>query len=135
MRAYIAVNYSKKEYLSEELCVITTTLEEFGIQSIVFVNTYQHTSIDDEKTMMQQALADIDQCDWLIAETSYKGIGIGVEAGYAKAKNKPVIYMRKKDAEHSSTVSGISDFQIIYTDMEDLKKQLINVIQVLRSNY
>lgn len=80
---------------------------------------------------MQQAMKDIDRCDLLIAETSDKGIGIGIEVGYAKAKNKPVIYVRHNTAEHSATVSGISDFQIVYVDAEDLKKQLSGVLKLL----
>ncbi|MEO5581154.1 MAG: nucleoside 2-deoxyribosyltransferase [Saprospiraceae bacterium] len=74
---------------------------------------------------------DIDHCDILIAETSNKGIGIGVEVGYAKAKGKPVIYIRQKDAEHSTTVSGISDFQMIYSDSNNLKNQLTDIINQL----
>jgi nucleoside 2-deoxyribosyltransferase len=71
---------------------------------------------------------DIRRCDIFIAETSKKGIGIGVEAGYAKAKGKPVIYIRQKDAEHSTTVGGISDFQIFYVDTIDLRIQLAKII-------
>ena len=41
---------------------------------------------------MKQATADIDKCDILIAETSDRGIGIGIEVGYAKAKKKPIFY-------------------------------------------
>ena len=79
--------------------------------------------------MMQQAMRDIDHCDVLIAETSHKGIGIGIEVGYAKAKGKPVIYLRHQDAEHSTTVSGISDFQIAYSDTNDLQKQLCGILK------
>jgi len=78
--------------------------------------------------MMKQAMKEIDSCDLLIAETSEKGIGIGVEVGYAKARDKPIIYVRKKEAEHSTTVSGISDFQIIYSNIDDLKLQLSDII-------
>lgn len=80
--------------------------------------------------MMQQALHEIDRCDMLIAETSVKGIGIGVEAGYAKAKGIPVIYMRNKNTEHSTTVSGISDYQLIYTDANDLAEQLTGILTI-----
>ena len=78
--------------------------------------------------MMQQAMAAIDDCDILIAETSDKAIGIGIEVGYAKAKGKPVIYVRHADAAHSTTVSGISNFQIIYTNNADLAEALKNII-------
>jgi 2'-deoxynucleoside 5'-phosphate N-hydrolase len=40
--------------------------------------------------MMRQAFAAIDKNDLLIAETTDKAIGIGIEVGYAKAKGKPI---------------------------------------------
>ena len=78
-----------------------------------------------ERQMMKQAITDIDNSDIIIAEASDKGIGIGIgiEVSYAKAKNKPIIYALQKIAEHSTTVSGISDFQIIYENQADLRKQ------------
>jgi len=79
-------------------------------------------------------MADIDNSDILIAETSNKGIGIGIEVGYAKAKGKPLIYLRNQNAEHSTTVSGICDFQIIYKNIHDLKNQLIHTFSKITSS-
>lgn len=130
MRAYISVSFNKRKLLDKELTAIITTLKEFGIAAFVFVDHYKF-ELSEERQMMELAMKDIDNCDLLIAETSYKGIGIGVEAGYAKAKNKPVIYLRQTDAAHSTTVSGISDSQIIYSDSGDLAKQLALILDNL----
>ena len=127
MKAYISVSYSNRQSLAGIINVITATLKEFNIIPLVFVDEYDF-SIEEERQMMRQAFADIDACDFLIAETSYKAIGIGVEAGYAKAKGKPIIYLRNAGAPHSTTVSGISDHRIIYTDAAGLEKQLTLVI-------
>jgi len=130
MRAYISVSFNKRKLLDKELTAIITTLKEFGIAAFVFVDHYKF-ELSEERQMMEQAMNEIDNCDLLIAETSDKGIGIGVEAGYAKAKNKPVIYLRQTDAAHSTTVSGISDSQIIYSDSGDLAKQLAVILDNL----
>jgi nucleoside 2-deoxyribosyltransferase len=121
--AYISISHSQRKLLEEALQAIITTLARSGIVSFVFVDSYSFEA-DQSAEMMEQAMKDIDQCDLLIAETSHKAIGIGVEAGYARAKNKPVIYLRQQDAEHSATVAGISDFQVIYKNAADLKAQL-----------
>ena len=126
-KAYISISYNKRQELNDELQSIIKTLREFHIKPFVFVDNFKFSS-DQEKEMMAQALLSIDDCDLLIAETSDKGIGIGVEVGYAKAKGKPVIYMRNKNADHSTTVSGLSDSQIIYDDVKDLKEQLAIVL-------
>jgi nucleoside 2-deoxyribosyltransferase len=130
MTAYISVSYSKRKSLDPALTAIAETLHGFNIDPFIFVDHYQFDPAQ-EQAMMQQAMADIERAYILIAETSDKGIGIGIEVGYAKAKNKPVIYLRQTNAEHSTTVSGISDFRIIYDDVIDLKKQLADTVRVL----
>lgn len=128
MRAYIAISFSRRKLMDKEISAIIDTLNEFKIASFVFVDHYKF-DLSEERQMMQQAMADMDNCDLLLAETSEKGIGIGIEVGYVKAKGKPVIYLRQKDAAHSSTVSGISDFQIIYLDASELKIKLASVLR------
>ena len=79
--------------------------------------------------MMQKAMEDVEKSAILIAEVSEKGIGIGIEVGYAKAKNIPVIYVRNSSSEHSTTVSGIADFKIIYENVIDLEEKLEKIIR------
>jgi 2'-deoxynucleoside 5'-phosphate N-hydrolase len=97
MKAYISISFSKRKFLSKELNAINEILADFKTESFVFVDNYQFDATQ-ERQMMIQAINDIEKCDILIAETSEKGIGIGVEVGYAKAKNKPVIYLRQFEA-------------------------------------
>ena len=127
MTAYISISFNKRDKLEQELDALRRVLNDFNIIPFLFIDHYQFDQAQ-EQVMMQQAMKDIEQCAMLIAETSDKAIGIGVEVGYAKAKGKPVIYIRRSTAEHSTTVSGISDFQIIYTDASDLEQQFREII-------
>ncbi len=130
--AYIAISYSKRKELAEELAAIKEALLASGISPFVFVEQFQF-NVSQEKEMMQEAMRQLDAADLLIAETSDKAIGIGIEAGYAKAKGKPVIYLRNKIADHSTTLSGISDQQIVYENNIDLKeKLLLSITQVMK---
>ena len=131
MRAYISVSFSGRQQLEKEVATIKAALSANGVKSLVFVDLYRFTP-EEEVAMMRAALEEIDQCDMLVAETSEKGIGIGIEAGYAKAKGKPVIYVRSAHAEHSTTVSGLSDYRIIYEDAADLAVQISEVVQCLK---
>lgn len=130
MKAYLAISYSERKNLQQAVDAITETLSLFTITPFIFVDAFQFPAAQ-EKEMMQQAMAAIDSCDFLIAETTNKAIGIGIEAGYAVAKNKPVIYIRHKDAAHSTTLSGISSYSIHYVDGTDLKLQLAETINML----
>ncbi len=128
MKAYISISYQRRRSLNTAITAIMSVLEEHGIESFVFVDHYKFEESQEEE-MMRSALAELEQCDLLIAETSHKGIGIGIEAGYAKAKEKPVVYLRHKEAEHSTTLSGASDHRVIYKNTDDLQQQLVLIIK------
>ena len=127
MQAYISISFSKKKKIKKEVQAIKNALGKFGISGFVFVDEYQF-SAKEEKEMMQKAMEDVEKSAILIAEVSEKGIGIGIEVGYAKAKNIPVIYVRNSSSEHSTTVSGIADFKIIYENEIDLEEKLEKII-------
>lgn len=126
--AYISVSFHNRLLYTQALTAIAEALTSFWILPFIFIDHYTFEPFH-ERTMMAQAMKDIDRCNLLIAETSDKAIGIGVEAGYAKAKGRPVIYLRHKDAAHSTTVAGISDSQIFYTDTKDLQQQLTQLLK------
>ncbi|HRI79657.1 MAG TPA: nucleoside 2-deoxyribosyltransferase [Cyclobacteriaceae bacterium] len=131
MRAYISVSYAKAKALVAELKSIESELTLAGIEPWIFVSKHKFSSAEEAK-MMQQAFIDIDKSDFLIAECTFKAIGIGIEAGYAKARSKPVIYLRHSHAEHSTTMSGLSEFSIIYKDSDDLALQLRKVMAAIQ---
>lgn len=128
MKAYIAISYAGRNQLQDELDTICHALKDEGIEPFVFVNKYQFRP-EQETIMMQQAMKEIDRCDLLIAASSEKAIGIGIEAGYAKGKGKTVIYIRNESAPHSTTLSGISDHQIIYKDLHELTTRLARIFR------
>ena len=127
MKAYIAIPYQGRKEIREELDTITSILNQCGVSPFVFADQYSFKA-EEEKQMMQQAMEAINQSDWLIAFASEKAIGIGIEAGFAKGKGKPIIYIRHDKAEHSTTLSGISDHQIIYVDLPDLGQKLKRIV-------
>lgn len=133
MTAYISIAKGNAPILKDELGVIKATLAAAGIGSRLFVEQYSFTSAQ-EKEMMLKAMADIDACDLFVAEVSEKAIGVGLEAGYAKAKAKTIIYLRQNNSEHSTTVSGISDYHLIYSGIDDLKAGLEKIIKLWLSD-
>ncbi len=126
-KAYLSIGFQNRQLMSEEIETIKQVLSGFGISLFVFVDAYRFTPTQ-EKEMMQQAFADIDSADLLIAEVSEKGIGVGIEIGYAVAKQKPVIYLRNTRAEHSTTAAGAASDAVSYTDTEDLTQKLKTVL-------
>ncbi|WP_025124747.1 nucleoside 2-deoxyribosyltransferase [Myroides odoratimimus] len=124
---YISCSFSMQNELREATDRMKQEISTMGYQPFVFIEQYAF-DITQEKEMMIQAMKDIDESCCLFAETTDKGIGIGIEAGYAKAQGKPVVYLRQTDASHSTTMSGMADYHILYDDIEDLGKQVKEVL-------
>lgn len=74
----------------------------------------------DARDLMQQTFASIGSCDVLVVDASEKGVGIGIEAGYAYAMNKPIWVIARSGSELSETLKGIADAVRTYEDSGEL---------------
>ncbi|PCH52273.1 MAG: hypothetical protein COC22_04335 [Flavobacteriaceae bacterium] len=123
-KAYLAISYSNRKLFDKEVEILIELCIKNNIQLLVFVDEYNFDE-NEEKEMMETAFQEIDKSDFLIAELTTKSIGVGIEIGYAFAKEKPILYLRKKGSEYSTTASGSSSYIIEYENEFDLRK-LIN---------
>lgn len=132
MKPRIFISYSfadRKKFKSFDEKLRKFLKQSFGIKAYSFVFDFKKKT--NNKILMQSALKKIDESDLLIAELSYKSIGIGIEVGYAKARGKKIIYIHKIGTEVSTTVSGICDIKIEYKDILNLLTQLKKVLHSL----
>jgi len=107
--------------------VIQTTisvLEEEGFEVIVFSQKYPSFEKAQERDMMSRAFREIESASLLVAEMSFKRVGIGVEVGYAAALGLPIIYLYKSGSNHSTTVGGAASKTIVYKNALDLSNKL-----------
>jgi nucleoside 2-deoxyribosyltransferase len=51
-------------------------------------------------------------------------VGIGIEAGYAHAKEKPIFVIAKEGSDISSTLVGIAPKIIFYSSEKDMEIKL-----------
>lgn len=70
--------------------------------------------------LMRKTFEVIDNCDMVVIDLNEKGVGLGIEAGYAHGKGIPVVTVAKAGADISNTLRGISRAVKSYTDGEDL---------------
>ena len=76
---------------------------------------------------MRITFEEIDKSDFVILEMSEKGVGLGIEAGYAIARKKPLIVLIKQGLELSNTMQGIADIVIPYSQPEEIKISAHNI--------
>ncbi len=74
----------------------------------------------DPEAIMLDTFARIDSSDLVMIDVSEKGIGLGIEAGYARAKEIPLFVTIREGLEVSTTVKGIADRVITYKDIADI---------------
>lgn len=118
-KAYFAISYSNRKQFDKEVESLKNLFHEKNIELFVFVDNYNFNA-NQEKEMMKTAFEEIDSSDFLVADLTTKSIGVGIEIGYAFAKEKPIFYLRKKGSEYSTTASGCSNYVIEYENELDL---------------
>lgn len=121
--AFVATSFKHRHVMQDILTVISQQLTDFGYSPLVFVQQY-HFAPDETQQMMQTSMRHIANCDLFIAELTHKVVGVGIEAGYAHAFNKPIVYIRQIDAKPSTTLTGIASYQVVYMHNDDLSIKL-----------
>ena len=121
-RAYIGIKYYEDNRNQLEIAQLSRKLEQAGYTTVCITR-------DDEKwgdvhlspqELMQRTFAEIDQSDLIVMEMSEKGVGLGIEAGYAYAKGKYLLIVLQQERELSSTMAGIASKIIHYNTLEQL---------------
>lgn len=72
------------------------------------------------QSLMAQSFRLIEACEALMAVLNEKGVGVGIEAGYAAALGKPVYVVAQEGADISATLAGIARKVLLYRDVDDL---------------
>ena len=121
MKAYIAIKYHPDNSNRSRIEQISEALARNGIESVCEVRDLEkwgevHFSPED---LMQKSFAAIDACDLMVVDLSEKGVGVGIEAGYAWARGIPILTIARTGADISATLQGISQAVFWYeTDVE-----------------
>ncbi len=133
-KAYLAISYSNRKHFDQEVESLQKLFKKNNMDLLVFVDKYNFKD-NQEKEMMKVAFEEIDSSDFLIAELTTKSIGVGIEIGYAYAKERPIVYLRKKDSEYSTTASGCSAYVVEYKNELDLIENMERLIKIKISNW
>ncbi|MEK6960782.1 MAG: nucleoside 2-deoxyribosyltransferase [Nanoarchaeota archaeon] len=126
MKAYLAIKYHEDLKNRELIDHISRSLREAGFKDTVSIRDHERwgaTRLTPQK-LMETAFRDIAESDTLIVEFSEKGVGLGIEIGYAYAKGIPIIVIAKRGSEISSTLQGIARETFFYDRPEELTEKL-----------
>lgn len=126
MKAYIGIKYHEDYRNKTIVDKISSMLEEKGYETICIVNDINSKNKVpfSPEELMKVTFESIDTCNLVIIDLTEKGVGLGIEAGYAYAKGIPIISIAKNGSDISETLEGISNKVLFYNKIEDLEMVL-----------
>lgn len=122
MKVYLAIKYHADHANRPRIEGITTVLEELGYETFCVTRDLEQWGAVSytADVLMAQSFDAIDACDLMVVDLTEKGVGIGIEAGYAHARHIPIITIVQTGAPISATLRGISTAIFFYTHYRDL---------------
>lgn len=127
MKAYIGIKYYEDFRNRNIIEKISLVLENRGYETSCIVRDTEQWGLVrlEPHELMKATFDEIDSCDIVIIDLSEKGVGLGIEAGYAFAKGIPIITIAEEASDISTTMQGISRQVISYRDIDEIEKRLI----------
>ncbi|MCI0474763.1 MAG: nucleoside 2-deoxyribosyltransferase, partial [Anaerolineales bacterium] len=111
--------------------MIAAALRARGIESVCIARDIEQWGKlhFDARELMARTFAAIDACDLVVVDLTEKGVGVGIEAGYAHAKNIPVVTIAQVGADISETLRGIARAAFWYEGDSDLTRFFAGVAE------
>ncbi len=121
-RVYLAIKYDPQNRNRQLIEQLAAVIEQVGWSSHVVVRDLEAWG---EKSfapgnLMENSLALLSTCDLCLVEGSVKGVGVGIEAGYAYAKGIPVVVIASMGTNISTTLTGIAQTILYYESPHSL---------------
>lgn len=122
MKLYLAIKYHPNQQNRGQIEAISGILEQQGFETVCIVRDAEQWGQVHftPAELMQKSFAEIETSDVVVIELTEKGVGLGIEAGYAYAKGIPLVTIARKGADISETLAGISQTLFLYDCMDEL---------------
>ncbi|KAJ3498445.1 hypothetical protein NLG97_g1116 [Lecanicillium saksenae] len=110
MKAYIGIKFYPTHENRDIIDLLSRAVESARYETVSMqrdVEAYGETTFGPAE-LMRRTCEIIDACDLVVIELSEKGVGLGIEAGYAHGKGIPVVAVAREGREISTTMEGIA---------------------------
>lgn len=121
-KIYIGIKFHSDARNKAKIEALSEALGSFGHQSICIQRDVEKWGEVEftPAALMRETFFNIESCCAVVIEATEKGVGLGIEAGYAHAKRIPVFVIAEKGTEVSTTLQGLSYSVQLYENMDDL---------------
>ena len=121
-QAYLGIKFHADQRNRPLIEMITNALTKAGwITQVIVRDLEEWGSVQFEpQTLMARTFAVIEASDIAVIDLTEKGVGLGIEAGYAFSKGVPVFTIARAGSDISTTLRGISQDVCLYRNEDDL---------------
>ena len=122
MRAYLGIKYHADNRNQAVVEALSAALADCGVATSCVARDLERWGAVrfEARDLMRRTFDLIEGCDFVVTELSEKGVGLGIEAGYAYARKVPVVTVAKRGSDISETLKGISSHVLLYEEVSDL---------------
>lgn len=124
VKAYISIKYHNDNANQDTIDRISSALVKSGFETVCIardIEKWGQVKVD-VRELMRKTFEEIESSDVVVVELTEKGVGVGIEAGYAHAKGIPVVTIARRGADISVTLRGISDTVLRYEHFDELER-------------
>lgn len=139
MRAYIGIKFHLDDRNRKTIEQLSEVLASCDFETVCVqrdVEEWGAITLSPQE-LMRETFEVIRSCQLVVIELTEKGVGLGIESGYAYAHAIPIITIARDGSDISNTLRGISQAVYLYRSAADLRnffKQLkINGTTQLRA--
>lgn len=121
MKIFLSIKYHADHHNRQLIERLTHHLRPHDVRCIMRDVERWGATLFAPPELMRRTFAEIDACEQVLVELSEKGVGIGLEAGYAYAKGKSITVIAQHGCDISETLRGIAQQVVWYEDVMELK--------------
>ncbi|MCE7985743.1 MAG: nucleoside 2-deoxyribosyltransferase [Caldilinea sp. CFX5] len=122
MKIYLAIKYHADYRNRPAIERIAATLTAQGHDLFCIARDLEHWGVVafPPDKLMEYTFKIIALADVVLVDLTEKGVGLGIEAGYAYANGIPVVTIAQNGADISETLRGISTTVFCYKEYGEL---------------
>ncbi len=122
MKAFLSIKYHPDLHNKDKIEIIMRILESCGINPFCVARDFEKWGQVhfDPQELMSITLREIRSTHLVVVDLEEKGVGVGIECGYAAARGIPIVTIAPRGSDVSLTLQGISREIVYYTAADDL---------------
>ena len=128
MKVFLSIKYYADHSNRPRIEAILAALEQRGAHGVCIARDVERWGAIrfDAAELMRRTFAEIDASDLVVVDLTEKGVGVGIEAGYAHAKQIPIVTIAQRGADISVTLQGISRAVFFYDGLDDIEQIILS---------